>query len=533
MITCRHCTTTFTPTEADLQLYQKIEVPPPTLCPQCRLQRRISFRNERNLYKRTCDLCKKSTFSMYDADSPYTVYCSECWWSDTWDPKSYAQEYDPTRPFMEQFKELMLKVPKPAMLQMGNENSDYNSLLYFSKNAYMSPGSYFVENCFYTRKSQYSRDCVSSNALNKCELVAESTNCDNCYNCHHLINCRNCSSSAYLSNCTGLQNCFMCSGLQNQTYCFKNTQYSQADYEKILAEYKLKSPDELATEYLDFLQTVPHRAQNKISCDNSSGDFLQNCKNAQDCYDCFDIQDSSYLVECVNVKDSLDLCQHDKDIELCYELCTGGEKGYLTKFSYCAVASPFCEYTYSCMYLTNGFGCDGIHSHNQFLILNKQYTPEAYVALRAQIIEDMKKETARGNPDYAYGEFMPFSLSTFAYNETLAQDYFPITQETARAYNIPWKIRPATPHATGSDILTCATCNKQFKIIAQERELYTKIALPLSTRCPECRYLQLISLKNPKQLWDRTCANCSKAIRSTYHPNRTEIVYCEECYLAK
>ena len=396
----------------------------------------------------------------------------------------------------------------------------------------MSPGSYFVENCFYVRKSQYSRDCASSNALNKCELVAESTNCDNCYHCHHLLNCRNCSSSSHLHNCTSLENSFMCSGMNNKKYCFKNTQYTQEEYEKMRQTYSAKSPDEIDREYHEFLLTIPQRALNQLNCENSTGDYLQNCKNALDCYDCFEVQDSRYLSECVNVKDSMDLSLHDKEIELCYELCTGGEKGYLTKFSYCAVASPFSEYTYSCIYLTHGFGCDGFHSRSEYMILNKQYAPEEYTVLRAQIIEDMKSETARGNFDAQYGEFFPFSLSTFAYNETAAQDYFPITEEIAQQYNIPWKNHPTQRIDNSPDIFTCINCSKQYKIIAQEKELYTKIGLPLSPYCHECRYLKVISWKNQKQIYTRTCAKCGTTIQTTYHHDRREIVYCEACYLA-
>lgn len=478
--------------------------------------------------------------SFFDAESPYTVYCKDCWWGDSWDPKDYGQDYDPSRPFMDQLKELFLKVPKAGALQVNNENSDYNALLYFSKDTYMSPGCYFVENCFYVRKSQYSRDCAASNGLNKCELVAESTNCDNCYNCHHLLNCRNCSASSYLSNCTSLENSFMCSGMSNKKYCFKNTQYTQEEYEKIRRDYDSKSITEIDREYHEFLLTIPQRALNQLNCENSTGDYLQNCKNALDCYDCFEVQDSRHLTECVKIKDSMDLSMHDKDVELCYELCTGGEKSYLTKFSYCAVASPFSEYTYSCLYLSHGFGCDGFHSRHEYIILNKQYSPEEYTKLRARIIEDMRAEASvredraeaeNGNFEAAYGEFFPYSLSPFAYNESVAQDYFPITEELAKQYNIPWKTRPVPAIQSGPDVHTCIQCAKQFKIITQEKELYSKIGLPLSNKCPECRYLGVMSWKNPKQLYARTCTNCGTDMQSTYAPDRPEIVYCEACYL--
>jgi len=61
---CKICSAKFDITDKDLEFYEKISpvfnsekylIPSPTLCPDCRHQRRLSFRNERNLYKRKCD----------------------------------------------------------------------------------------------------------------------------------------------------------------------------------------------------------------------------------------------------------------------------------------------------------------------------------------------------------------------------------------------------------------------------------------------------------------------------------------------
>jgi hypothetical protein len=77
---CKHCQSTFEVTDDDLAFYDKVSpifplgvnpvfsgegegsgvrkyaIPSPTFCPDCRQQRRLSFRNERKLYKRKCDL---------------------------------------------------------------------------------------------------------------------------------------------------------------------------------------------------------------------------------------------------------------------------------------------------------------------------------------------------------------------------------------------------------------------------------------------------------------------------------------------
>lgn len=519
---CRFCSAQFTIALDDDQFYNKLAVPAPTLCPGCRLQRRLAWRNERTLYTRTCSLCTRSIVAVFGADAPFPVYCTACWWSDKWDPATYAQEIDWSRPFFEQFGELLRRVPKAAALQLNNENCEYNALIAYSKNTYMSPGCYCAEDCYYVRKSQYSKDCINSNALDHCELVADSTNC------------RNCVDSSYLADCSGCTNCFMCSGLTNKKFCFKNQQLTEAEYQAKVSEYVSKPAAAVLAEFLEFNRTIPKRYQNQLKCEASDGDYLYDSYQAKDCYDCFDIQNSKYLVECVDVKDSMDLSLHDKNIQLCYELCSGGESNYNTKFSYCVIAATNSDYLYACFYLTDSFGCDGFHSRAANYILNKKYSPEDYIAIRARLIDHMR-ETKE------YGEFMPMSIAPVAYNESLAQDYFPLTADLAKAKGYAWKESTdvAAKQSTAAT-KTCAHCSKSYRIILQEQQRYQQLGLTEPTLCPNCRFQQLLSWKNPRQLWHRQCMclepghnhaqRCVVEFETTYAPERPEQVYCEECY---
>jgi RNA polymerase primary sigma factor len=95
---------------------EKIKVPPPTFCRECRLQRRMTVRNERNLYHRECGLCGKSIISMYSKEKPFPVYCPSCWWSDNWDPLKYGNEYDFSKPFFPQFRLLLDKIARPSQI---------------------------------------------------------------------------------------------------------------------------------------------------------------------------------------------------------------------------------------------------------------------------------------------------------------------------------------------------------------------------------------------------------------------------------
>lgn len=552
---CAQCPASFEVTDDDLAFYEKISpafggktfpIPPPTLCPECRLQRRQTFRNEHSLHLHTCDLCKKTTISSFAPSSPFTVYCTDCWWSDRWDPLNYGKEFDFTRPFFSQFEELQRRVPQAAALQLNNENSEFNLLLAFSKNAYLCPGSFFVEDCYYLRKSQYCRDCADSNVLNRCELVAESTNCDNCSSAHHLVNCRQCSSCSYLRDCTGVKDCFMCSGIHNQQYCFKNKQLTKEAYLDILRRYRSTSPEDLFTEFSAFDVTVPKQAQIQINCEGSTGAYLSNCRNAVRCSDCFNIEDSKYLFECAGVRDSMDLTSHDKDIELCYEMSSGGEKSYLTRFCYCTISSPRSLYMSSCFYQSDSFGCDGLHTRGQYCILNKQYSKEEYEQLVPKIIEQMKH-------DGEYGEFFPVEKSLYAYNESVAQDFFPLTKKEVEKRGWKWrdqtdempkvsKIIPAEklpnniediPDDIVSWAIRCEATKRPFRIIKQELEFNRKMKLPIPHLHPDERHRRRMALKNPRTIWKRPCMKCNKEIQTTYSPERPETVYCEECYLAE
>ena len=62
--------------------YEQKKLPLPDYCPACRHKQRMALRSERQLYKRTCDKCQKSMVSVYPAEAPYVVYCTNCFWEN-------------------------------------------------------------------------------------------------------------------------------------------------------------------------------------------------------------------------------------------------------------------------------------------------------------------------------------------------------------------------------------------------------------------------------------------------------------------
>jgi hypothetical protein len=44
------------------------------------------------------------------------------------------------------------------------------------------------------------------------------------------------------------------------------------------------------------------------------------------------------------------------------------------------------------------------------------------------------------------------------------------------------------------------------------------------------RHTDRMKLRNPRKLRDRKCNKCWIEIKTTYSPERPEIIYCEACY---
>src|SRR5258706_6277191 len=137
---CPECNAEFPVSVADRDFYKTFDLPDPRLCPDCRARRRMAFRNETKLYKRSCSLCAKKIIALYPVDTPFPVYCAECFWSDHWNALEYGQDFHFTRAFFEQFGNLLQKVPRLAIVNKQSENSEYCNYSFANKNCYLTFG---------------------------------------------------------------------------------------------------------------------------------------------------------------------------------------------------------------------------------------------------------------------------------------------------------------------------------------------------------------------------------------------------------
>src|SRR3989344_6363911 len=137
---CQNCRQEFWIEPDDFGFYEKINVPPPTFCPDCRQQRRMTWRNDYNFYKRECALCNNKILSIYSGDKPAPVYCPKCWWGDKWDARGFGKSVDINKPFFPQFKELLDRVPALAILNddgIASANCRYTNYFPLGKNCYI------------------------------------------------------------------------------------------------------------------------------------------------------------------------------------------------------------------------------------------------------------------------------------------------------------------------------------------------------------------------------------------------------------
>lgn len=525
-----------------MDFYNKMEVPEPTLCPDCRQQRRLAWCNERKLYKRHCDLTDKPILSMYPPDAKVPVYYVKEWWTDKWDAMDYGRDYNFNKPFFEQFDELMGKVPRPSLNVTYNtlENSEYVNYAGNLKDCYLIFDTDYSRDCYYGYTVNKSTDCVDCLKVNECELCYECVDSNNCYNLKYSSNCRNCNDSLFLRNCTGCNDCFGCINLERKQYYFFNEKLERQEYEAKLKEYYAGSTSGinhirqlLEPIYLQF----PNKATRGFQNENCSGDSIFHSKDTRDCYDCQYCHEvmHSYSIS-FGTKTSHDLYQFGENIEMCYECAVIGYGGLNLKFCHtCTVANSDLTYCQECQACRNCFGCIGLR-HKEFCILNKQYSPEEYKAILPRIIQHMKQAGE-------YGEFFPMEISPFPYNITTAQDFYPLTKEQA----LRWEdddeqdYQPATCEAPDdvsqirdtivNDTLSCSVCSKNYRITKQELSFYKRSSVPIPRECPNCRHRARIERRNPQYLWDRNCAKCNAPIQTTYAPDKPSIVYCEDCYL--
>ncbi len=566
---CQNCKKEFIIEPDDFGFYNKIDVPPPTFCHQCRLQRQLLFRNNRVFYRNKCALCGKEVLTVYNPNQSFVIYCRECWLSDNWDPVSYGRDYDFSITFFEQFRSLQASVPRSNLYQTNFISSEYCNYGLDFKESYLLFGGYNNERVYFGNQVFNSKDSLDIAFVEKAELSYEIFECkrtNRVFFSHHSDDCVDCR---YLIDCNNCLNCFGCVGLKKKQYCAFNEQLTREEYADFIKSENLGSYS-AHLKYLEKLSTLemdlPHRYARIFKSASSDGDDLSEAKNTHFAFTSRQVEDSKFLFFIRNnVKNCYDNCFQGFNSEFLYEIAHGfgGSNSAFGVRNHYNQSAYYSEDCHDCQYV---FGCEGLRK-KKYCILNKQYSKEEYEKLVPKIIsqmKDMPHKELKGTI-YTFGEFFPPSLSPFAYNETIAQEYFPLSKDEALACNFKWEdlekrnyqitaetnnlpdhIKDTSDDIT-SKVVGCAhkgkckeQCTEAFKITSFELRFYKRMNLPLPRLCPSCRHFQRLKQRNPLKLWHRRCmcekaehghsGPCKEEFETSYSPERPEVVYCEHCY---
>ena len=403
------------------------------------------------------------------------------------------------------------------------------------------------EECAYGHIVWKSKDSVDNLYVYESELCYECVDVLGSYRLIYSQECEDCSDGIGLFDCRGCQNCIGCVGLRQKSHHIFNQPVSKEEHERFLMEHPLSDPKTvpfILEKQRELRRQLPQRFFFGSQNSNVSGNHIYNSKNVHYSFDIKQGEDAKYVFTGKELKDVRDGSFLGTNSELGYQILTCGGKNIF--FSHFCVDSHDIYYSDNCYGSGDLFGCSGLRSKN-YCILNKQYTKEDYLALKERVIEHMRKTGE-------WGDFFPVSLSPFAYNEAIAQEYSPLSKEQALSQGLGWaenvpatsgqetktfKELPQDPQLFTEEllkeVLKCDKCGHNYRLIPQEITFYKRMSLSLPSECFNCRHARRMSLRNPRSLWPGKCARCGAEFETSYSPEgQGEYkIYCEACYQAE
>ena len=526
---------------AQLKLYGIDAIP--EYCPLCRHRQRALFIPGYSLHSRLSSKSNQKIYSIYSEQAAFPVYTAEEWWSDDWNPKDYGRDFDFNVGFFPQYQALFNAVPKMANNLIKCENSQFAIYAANSKSIYMSAMIFRnSEDIYYTISAT---DCSNICDCLRCFSSSYLYECVQCTDIHYsawLLDCHNTRESYYSYDLRNCSDCLFCYNLRNKKYYYKNKDVGKEEFQKLKARHLNGSNLIHQQNIAEWYQLIA----NAFSCDQSQGNSencyghgLQNCSNAFECYHSINLENCRYCEHIGAFKtcsNSMDITQGGIGDMIYNSSACGAYNNFLRMCTNCRTSSnlTYCAFCYDCK---DCFGCVNLRNA-QYCIFNKQYSADEYKILSNKIIKHMK---AGGE----WGQFFPAALSPFAYNNSMAMQFYPLSRQEAELSGFRWEETPQrkntanfvlpdnladlNPESTASGIL-CEFTQKNFRIISKEYDLLKILNLSAPRQHPSFRLAQRFALLGPSELKSGHCCQCKQEIN--YHPCDYISKYlCSNCYL--
>ncbi len=539
---CIDCKNEFIIDSGDLLLYEKIGLKITEQCFECRIKQYSAFWVFGKFRKGVSDLSGESLITVLPNKPRYPIYKSHEWWSDSWDPMSSGKEYDSSRSFFDQLKELQEKIPRPHQTGENSTGCDWCDDVWNSKNCYLCRSLSKCENLSYSYRVVETKDSFDITYSFNLQNSYDCLMCHNSFNLNFSENSKDCIDSYFLYDCRNCQNCFMCWNLRNNKYCIRNEQYTKEEYENKLKNIKLnsyKNLEILKNEFENLLKNnVVHRENFNLKTTNSVGNYLTNCDKCVNVFCWENSQNSRNSIRGMNTKDCIDqLGTWFVEVSGSNSCVYGGYELRNSSWS----NARYSEYLDICDEVEYCFGCVGLKK-KKYCILNKQYLKEKYEILKNKIIGDMER---RGE----YGKFLPYSMGLCGYNLSNAIIYFPniakeeimmqgghwseddmSSQDGISSLKLPDSILE-TDSNISSQALICPESKYRFNISTAEYEFHKRKNFALPRIHFDLRTLKKIRKTAILRSYPYKCFYCQKDIEAYYLPDwNYQKIACEECY---
>ncbi len=527
-------------TDNDRQLLARLDVPPPTEDFPEIFQKLTAFRNEWVLHRRQCDFTGDPIISAYPEQTIFPVYKNSVWWGDAWDPKSYGRDVDFTKAFFPQLFELQCVVPREGTSVFNSENCDFNSHIRESKNCYLNSLVYRCEDTHYCYWAVNDKDVFDCFLVNNSTLAYDCVDCDSIYEGAYLQDCQSCRDCHFSYQLRGCEQCIGCYNLVNKRLHVFNRPVSEAEFRQLkdsLLNGTREGYEKGKQIFADLFSSAPHRALHNVNVEECLGDHLLNSRRCNYAFDGNDGEDVNYTVSFGPARNVLacysvgwPACE-----DVYYSVVTRGSQNIA--FCYYTFFSSGLRYCDSSMSCHDSIGCIGLRQARN-CILNKAYSVHDYDGLSQKLIGHMK-ETGE------WGSFFPKDLSTFPYNQSAAQQYYPLRPEEAASLGWCWQdVKPAERHSAlevpsalasldpndFSTIYCCQTSSTPYRVTQPEYEFYSKLALPPPDVAPQTRHLRRLARRNAFQLYRSRCAITNADIVTTSSPDEVRRVVSEQAY---
>ena len=286
--------------------------------------------------------------------------------------------------FLTELQRIILSQPKLPAAVVSCEGCEFCNEVYNSKNLFYCFDTYNTTDSFYLFDSFMCASCGDCDYGVESELCYESVDPYKAFNCNFIEYCDNIRDSAYSYNCSG-NDLFGCVNLQNKSFCIFNRQLSEVEYRERIKKFKSLPPEKVLAIVDDLKKRFP--LTQTIGADNENttyGNYIHFDKNCYLCFDAAHDEDCAYLYDSFYCKTSYDLTYVAQDTDLTYQgidSTRSFNNNYIIHTNQCQDSS----YLFNCFNVKNSLGCVGLRN-KEYCILNRQFTKEEYETLSTQIL---------------------------------------------------------------------------------------------------------------------------------------------------